>query len=170
MVNMIGHLLPTYITQCFSTWVPRGSTKQRLEFREKKWGKIDNCFEIPQKIYKYTSKYRENFCPAIGNIGVTSVRLEPSLHNFIFSFSLAAVPRDIINYFRGSFTGKKFEKRWYNLTTTISHSFRQWSWRQRVSLKGLTRFFWIFISKSNNWFLKMFGKIVKFHNGQHLIL
>ena len=34
---------------------------------------IQNYFEVPQQNYKSTSKRHENFCPAVGNVGVIPV-------------------------------------------------------------------------------------------------
>jgi len=51
------------------------------EFGKRLCNNLTNyTFEIQRKISKYTSKYRENFCPAIGTTGVISARYQlPSL-------------------------------------------------------------------------------------------
>jgi hypothetical protein len=62
------------LEQCFPARVLRDVRDLQNIVRGSTRNLGTNNFETPQKNYKYSSKYRWNFCPAVGNTGIISVR------------------------------------------------------------------------------------------------
>ena len=64
--------------------------------------KIHNYFKIPQKNYKYTSKYRQNFLSDNWKYWSNLIALATVFLYCFFRFDKQGAPRDMNNYFRDS--------------------------------------------------------------------
>jgi hypothetical protein len=61
----------------------QGSTEHPLGVPRKYWNKYGTILKYRKKLQIYL-EYRENFCPAIRNIWVISVRWQPPVYTYIF--------------------------------------------------------------------------------------